>query len=132
VELVSATNHGEKGEQPTNRFVADERAFNCGRECRILVKGSTLTIEHAQLKDDTTISTPAVTIELDGQPHTVVDSNSPGKTHEVTGRWENGDLVIITVLDGRPVTQTISLEHAQLVVSTAATAATLVFRYARK
>lgn len=131
-KLISSTSNGERGEQPTKRFVADERAFNCGRECRIVVKGSTVTIENAQLKDDATASSPAVTIALDGQPHTVIDSNSPGKSHEVTGRWDNGRLILTTVLYGRPVTQTISVENAQLVVATAATATTLVFRYARK
>lgn len=64
--LASATLNVGSGEQPTTQFVSDYSAFNCGRECRIVYKGSTLTIENAKLDDGATAARPTVTIVVDG------------------------------------------------------------------
>jgi hypothetical protein len=56
--LVSSTSNGERGEQPTKRFVADERAFNCGRACRIAFRGSALTIETPSSKTTPRLRVP--------------------------------------------------------------------------
>jgi hypothetical protein len=133
-KLVSSTLSSASGEVPQNRYVADSRAFNCGRGCRIVHKGSTLTIDNAQLEDAATASSPIVTIELDGQPHTVVDSVNVGSTLEVTGHAENGTVMITTMVAGRPANQTISLEGTQLVVvsGTTVSANKRIFRYTKK
>jgi hypothetical protein len=130
-KLASSTRNAGRGEEPQKRYVADGWAFNCGRECRIVQKGTTLTIENAQLAD-ADASSPTVTIELDGKPHTVVDSGNRGSNLEVSGRWENGTLTITTMLAGRPTSQTISLDHSQLVVVTSLMTSKLTYRYSKK
>ena len=132
-KLVSSTTQGSRGEQPSNRFVADERAFNCGRECRIVQTGATLTVENAQLNEGTSATSHSMTIELDGRPRKLVESTDPTRTAETTGRWEAGKVMISTMLYGRPATQTITLEKGQLVVvNDGASSTKLVFRYTRK
>jgi hypothetical protein len=137
-KLASATTNmtrdGATGEQPTRTFVSDASAFNCGRGCRIIYKGSTLTIENAQLETGATAPSPTVAIVVDGRPHTVVDSINLGNTIETVGRWEDGKLLITSMLLGRPMPQTISLEQNQLVVvkSYATSNAKLTLRYTKK
>ena len=118
--LVSATTNrsrnGGPGEQPTRSYVMDSSAFNCGRACRIVHKGSTLTVENARLSDGATAPSPTVTFVVDGRSHAVVDSVTLGHTIEAVSRWEDGRLVITSMLLGMPITQTISLEQHQLVV----------------
>ena len=118
--LASATTNrsrnGGLGEQPTRSYVMDSSAFNCGRECRIVHNGSTLTVENAQLAAGATAPSPTVTFLVDGRSHAVVDSVTLGHTIEAVSRWEDGRLVITSMLLGMPITQTISLEQHQLVV----------------
>ncbi len=114
---ANRTRNGGSGEQPVKQYVMDAHAFNCGRECRIVHKGSTLTVENARLKDGATAPSPTVTIVIDGRSHTVVDSVTPGHTIETSARWEDGKLRITSMLPvGIPITQTVSLEQNQLVV----------------
>jgi len=113
---ANRTRNGEPGERPVRQYVSTGSAFNCGRECRIVHKGSTLTVENAQLKADATAPSPTVTIVVDGRSHAVVDSLTPGRTIETVSRWEDGKLVITSMLLGIPMTQTVSLEQNQLVV----------------
>lgn len=118
--LTTATSNrvrgGGSGEQPVRQYVMDYLAFNCGRECRIVHKGSTLTVENAQLKDGATAPSPTVTIVTDGRSHTVVDSFTQGNTIEAVARWQDGKLVITNVVGRMLMTQTVSLEQNQLVV----------------
>jgi hypothetical protein len=118
--LVSATTtrtrDGATGEQHTRTYLSDFSAFNCGRGCRILHTGSTLTVENAQLKADATAPSETVTIVIDGRPHSVVDSITPGNTIETVARWEGNRLLITSMLSGIPLSQMISLEQNQLVV----------------
>lgn len=118
--LTTATSNrvrgGGSGEQPVRQYVMDFQAFNCGRECRIVHKGSTLTVERAQLKDGATAPSPTVVIVIDGQSHTVVDSVTQGNTIETVARWQDGKLVITSVVGRMLMTQTVSLEQNQLVV----------------
>jgi len=118
--LTTATSNrvrgGGSGEQPVRQYVMDFHAFNCGRECRIVHKGSTLTVENAQLKDGATAPSPTVTIVIDGKSHTVVDSFTQGNTIEAVARWQDGKLVITSMAGRLAMTQTVSLEQNQLVV----------------
>ena len=132
---ANRTRNGGPGEQPVRRYVMDAHAFNCGREYRIVHKGSTLTIENAQLKADATALSPTVTIVVDGRSHAVVDSVTPGNTIETVSRWEDGKLVITSMLLGIPITQTVSLEQNQLVVVKSYVGdsdAKVTFRYTKK
>lgn len=136
--LTSATTNmtrdGSTGEQPIRTYVFDYSAFNCGRECRIVHKGSTLTIENALLEAGATAPSPTVTIEVDGRPHTVVDSVNLGNTIETVSRWEDGKLLITSMLLGIGISQTVSLEQNQLVVvkSFVTSDAKLTLRYTKK
>jgi len=121
-----------RGEEPSTRYVAQGWAVNCGRSCQMVLKGSTLTVENAQLEEKPSAPSPTVTIELDGRPHKVVDSVNRGESLEVTGRLEGGSVSVTTMVAGRPVSQTISLDKTQLVVASSGAAATFVFRYDRK
>ena len=118
--LTTATSNrvrgGGSGEQPVRQYVMDFHAFNCGRECRIVHKGSTLTVERAQLKDGATAPSPTVVIVIDGKSHTVVDSFTQGNTIETVARWQDGKLVITSMAGPMLMTQTVSLEQNQLVV----------------
>jgi len=135
--LASATTtlgrDGSRGEQPTKTYVSDGWAFNCGRQCRIVQQGSTLTIEDARF-DGATAPSPTVTIVVDGQPHMVVDTITLGDTIQTVGRWEGDRLSITSMLLGKPMSQTISLEQGQLVVETLFTTSDgkLTFRYTKK
>ena len=118
--LTTATSNrvrgGGSGEQPVRQYVMDYSPFNCGRECRIVHKGSTLTVERAQFKDGATAPSPTVAIVFDGKSHTVVDSVTPNRTIESVARWQDGKLVITSVVGRMLMTQTVSLEQNQLVV----------------
>jgi hypothetical protein len=118
--LTTATSNrvrgGGSGEQPVRDYVMEFHAFNCGRECRIVHKGSTLTVEQAQLKDGATAPSPSVAFVIDGQSHTVVDSVTPNRTIESVARWQDGKLVITSMAGPMRMTQTVSLEQNQLVV----------------
>jgi hypothetical protein len=131
---TNRTRNGGPGEQPTRTYLSEFSAFNCGRGCRILHKGSTLTVENAQLKAGATTPSPTVSIVVDGRPHTVVDSITLGNTIETVGRWENGKLLITSMLSGIPLSQTISLEQNQLVVvkSFVTSDTKLTLRYTKK
>jgi hypothetical protein len=76
--LASATansaRRGARGEQETDTYLSGFSAFNCGRGCRIVHKGSTLTIENAQLKAGSTATSRPVSIVLDERSQKVVDS----------------------------------------------------------
>ncbi len=93
----------------------------------MVLKGSTLTVENAQLEDNPSAPSPTVRIELDGRPHTVVDSVDRGQSLEVTGRLESGSVLVTTMVAGRPVSQTISLDKTQLVVVSSGAASTFIF-----
>ena len=118
--LTTATSNrvrgGGSGEQPVRDYVMEFLAFNCGRECRIVHKGSTLTVERAQFKDGATAPSPTVAFVIDGKSHTVVDSVTPNRTIESVARWQDGKLVITSVVGRMLMTQTVSLEQNQLVV----------------
>jgi hypothetical protein len=136
--LASATTNrtrgGAVGEQSTDTYRLDFSAFNCGRGCRILHNGTTLTIENAQLEDGATAPSLTVSIEIDGRPHRVVDSITLGNTIETVARWENGKLLITSMLSAVPLRQTISLEQDQLVVvkSFATSDTKITLRYTKK
>jgi hypothetical protein len=98
----------------------------------MVLKDSTLTVENAQLEDKPSAPSPTVTIKLDGRPHTVVNSVDRGESLEVTGRLEGGVVSVTTMVAGRPVSQTISLDKTQLMIVSSGAATTFVFRYARK
>ena len=118
--LTTATSNrvrgGGSGEQPVRDYVMEFHAFNCGRECRIVHKGSTLTVENARLSDGATAPSPSVAFVIDGQSHTVVDSVTPNRTIESVARWQDGKLVITSMAGPMRMTQTVSLEQNQLVV----------------
>lgn len=118
--LATATTNrsrgGGPGEQPVRQYVMVGSAFNCGRECRIVHNGSTLTVENAQLEAGYTASSPTVTMVVDGRTHSVADSVTLGNTIEAVCRWEGGRLSITSTLLGKPITQVISLEQDHLVV----------------
>lgn len=107
---------GTKSGTPTKSHATSGAAFNCGRECRIVHKGSTLTIDNAQIDSSDGAPKPAVTLQLDGRSQTVVDVF--GNTIETVNRWEDGKLLITSTAYGWPLTQTVSLEQNQLVVVT--------------
>lgn len=136
--LASATTNrsrnGGPGEQPTRTYLSAGLAFNCGRECRIVYKDSTLTVENAQLEAGATAESPIVTIVVDGRSHAVVDSVGLGNTIETVSRWEDGKLWITSNFLGVPITQTISLEQNQLVVvrSFVTSDAKLTLRYTKE
>jgi hypothetical protein len=136
--LAAATTNlsrgGGSGEQHTSTYLSEGSAFNCGRGCRIVQKGSTLTVDNAQLRASAPVASPAVTIVADGASHAVVDSIDLGKTIDATARWENGKLVITSMLIAIPMTQTISLDHDQLVVvkPSVSSNAILTLRYSKK
>lgn len=136
--LASATTNrtrdGATGERPTRTYLAEGSAFNCGRGCRIVHKGSILTVENALVNAEATIPSPTVSIVIDGRQHTVVDSITLGNKIETVGRWEDGRLSITSMLSGIPMSQTLSLEQNQLVVvkSFVTSDAKLTLRYAKK
>jgi hypothetical protein len=123
---------GATSEEPIRQFVSDYSAFNCGRECRITYKGSTLTVENAKLDDQATAASPTVTIVVDGRSHAVVDSVTIGNAIDTVARWEDGKLLITSMTVGRPVLQTLSIEKDQLVVAKKFTSNTRTFRYTKK
>lgn len=132
--MTNGTRDGTTGEQATKTYLMDFSAFNCGRGCRLIHKDSTLTIENAKLKDDATAKSRTVSIVTDGQKHTVVDSINLGNKIETVARWEDGKLLITSMLSQIPLSQTISLEQNQLVVvkSFVTTGTRLTLRYTKK
>jgi hypothetical protein len=105
--------------------------FNCGRQCTIVHKGQTLTIEQALLGSNTTPA-PAVTLRIDGRPMSVVDSFNPQLQIPLTAQW-NGDTVEIATPDGR-FAHAVSIEATQLVVVTTVNigdAQPVTFRYSK-
>ena len=131
---TNRSRNGGPGEQPTTSYLSEGSAFNCARECRIVHRDSTITVENALLKAGATARSPTVTIVVDGQPHKVVDSVNIGNTIETIGRWEDGKLLITSTLFGKPNIQTISLENNQLVVvrSFVTSDTKLTLRYTKK
>ena len=132
--MTNLARDGGSGEQPSKTFVADGWAFNCGRECRIVQKDSTLSVQHAQLAIGGGPPAPAVTIVVDSKPHAVIDSVNAGNTIETTGQWDGGKLSLVSMLLGRGLSQTVSLEQSQLVVVQVypTSSAKLTLRYVKK
>lgn len=142
--LVSATTSGAggrgeagsskaSGERPVMTNTASGAAFNCGRECTIVHKGQTLTIDKALLASNTTVA-PAVTLQLDGRQTPVIDSFNPGGKIPATATW-NGEKLQITSAGPSGLTQLLSMEAAQLVVVTSVAregSSPVTFRYRRK
>jgi hypothetical protein len=140
--LVSATTSGTRGprepdsssgraERPTTSNTASGAAFNCGRQCTIVQKGQTLTIDKALLGTSTTPA-PAVTLQVDGRQLSVVDSFSPRREIPVTATWNGNRLEIVSSTGSRTVTQSLAIEAGQLVVVTSFTrdaARPVTFRY---
>lgn len=96
---------------------ASGAAFNCGRECTIVHKGQTLTIDKALLGSDNTPA-PAVTLELNDRQMSVIDSFSPTREIPVRAKLIGNKLEIISSTGSRAVTQSIAIDTAQLVVVT--------------
>jgi hypothetical protein len=125
---------GDRTERPTRSNTASGAAFNCGRECSIVHKGSILTIDKAFLAANTTTAAP-VTLRVDGNQTTVNDSFAPGREIPTRAAW-NGDKLEITSSTGtRTITQRLSIEAAQLVVVTSLDTDAIppvTFRYKKK
>jgi hypothetical protein len=137
--IVTATNSTRGGnsddQSPTKSHTISGAAFNCGRECRLVQKGSALTIERAQIDGGDGSSTPAVTLQLDAQLQTVSDSVNPGNTIQTVSQWEDGKVVITSTTYGRLFAkQTISYDQTGLTVTTSSFVAgwTLTLRYTKK
>jgi hypothetical protein len=128
------TSAGEKTERPTRSNTASGAAFNCGRECSIVHKGATLTIDKAFLASNTAPAEP-ITLHVDGHLTTVADSCTPEREIPVSSKW-NGDKLEVTSSTGtRTVTQMLSLDAAQLVVVTSIEGDLIppvTFRYRKK
>ena len=126
--LVSATTSGARGtgeagtadasgERPIRSNTAGGAVFNCGRECTIVHKGQMLTIDKALLGSNTTPA-PAVTLQVDGRPTSVLDSFSPNREIPVTAKWNGNKLEITGSTGSHTVTQLVFLDATQLVVVT--------------
>lgn len=125
---------GTPGERPTKAHTTSGAAFNCGRECRIVQAGSSLTIEDARFDGHDGSTIPAVKLQLDGKPHMVVDSFNPGNTIEAISRWNDGKLLVDGTAWGALFKQSVWLERDELVVATSSVVAgwTTKIRYERK
>ena len=106
-------------------------AFNCGRQCKIVQKGKTLTVQGALLGEDPAPAA-AVTFSLDGKETGVVDVFNPQQKLTASARW---NLKVLEVLTPPRYTQVISLESRQLVVVTTMNKipdSQIVYKYDRK
>jgi len=103
--LVSATSSGgrlrggaevptARGEQRISANTVSGAPFNCGRQCTIIHKGRTLTVDRAYLASNATPA-PTVMLQLDGRQRSVVDSFSPSREIPATAQWA-GDRLKIT------------------------------------
>jgi hypothetical protein len=94
--------------------------FNCGRECTIVQKNQTLTVEAAKLADfpgkDPYQPTPAVTFHLDGRQAEVVNSFTPRQRIAVTAKWDGNTVQIESATEWLKRTQSLSLDGGRLVV----------------
>ena len=104
-------------ERPTTSHTTSGAAFNCGRECRIVHKAQTLTVENALLASATSPA-PAVTLQLNGQETSVVNSFGPGGQIPTTATWNGAKLEIASKMGPMGITQVLSMEGTQLVVVT--------------
>lgn len=122
------------GERTITTNTAGGAAFNCGRECTIIQKGQTLTIEKALLASSSTPA-PVVTLQLDGQQAPVIDSFSPNRTILAAAKWKGSEIEIVSSTGSLTFTQLLSAEGAQLVVVTSldrAGSSPVTFRYRQK
>jgi len=140
--LVSATTSGaggrgeasNAGERPITSNTASGAAFNCGRECSIVLEGQTLTIDKALLAANQTAA-PAVTLRLDGRQTPVVDSFNAGRQVPAAAKWNGDKLEILSSTGSSAYTQLLSIEAAQLVVVTSVNregSAPVMLKYRRK
>lgn len=61
VASATVSRRGEASEQPSKQLVTEYMACDCGHECRVTYKNSTLTVESAKLDDGATaVSAEAV------------------------------------------------------------------------
>ena len=102
-------------ETPTSNNTFSGAAFNCGRQCTIVHKGQTLTVENALLASNTKAA-PPVTLRLDGRARSVLDSFSPGREIPVTAKWNRDKLEIISSSGPVSVSESIRIDGGQLVV----------------
>jgi hypothetical protein len=143
--LVSATSSGSRGTGGAETSMASGArstmvnttsgaAFNCGRECTIVHKGQTLTIDKALLAANPTAA-PTVTLHLDGRQTPVVDSFNPSREIPTTAKWSGDKLQITSSSGSRAHIQLLSLDTAQLVVVTSYElegSSPVTFRYRKK
>jgi hypothetical protein len=121
--LVSGSTRGSEETSAPRRTSSNTisgAAFNCGRECTIAQKGPTLTIQDAELADypgkDKSRPPPPVTLQMDGDQRSVVDSFSPNRELPVTAKWQGNKLEITSGTGSLVQTQLLSREGKQLVV----------------
>jgi hypothetical protein len=121
--LVSGSTRGSEetsGPRHTSSNTISGAAFNCGRECTIAQKGLTLTIQNAELAGypgkDKSPPTPPVTLQMDGDQRSVVDSFSPSRQLPVAAKWQGNTLEITSGTGSVVQTQSLSLKGKQLVV----------------
>jgi hypothetical protein len=126
--LVSATTSGARsneptgasppgGQTPTSTTTVSGAVFNCGRECTIVHKGGTLTVDKALLGSNTAAA-PAVVLPFNGRQISVVDSFSPNREIPATAKWTGNKLTITSSPGSHTVTQVLALEATRLVVVT--------------
>ena len=128
-----------RGEHRIAAFVFSGAPFNCGRECTIVHKGQTLRIDRAYLASDPTPA-PAVTLQLNGRPRSVVDSFSPWREIPATAQRIGDRLKIssstsTTSMGEYTITQFVFIEATQLVVVTSVNIddfPPMTFRYKKK
>lgn len=106
-----------KPNAPPTVNTASGAAFNCGRQCTIVHKGLTLTVDNAFLGSDKTPA-PAVTLELNGREMSVVDSFNPDRELRVKATWTGKHVEVISAPAKHEVNQSITLDAGQLVVVT--------------
>jgi hypothetical protein len=104
-------------ERPTKVNTASGAAFNCGRECTIVHRGLTLTINDALLASNPQAA-PAVTLQLNGRQMSVLDSFNPPAEIPATAAWKGNKLVITSSGTVRTTTQLLSIEASELIVIT--------------
>ena len=125
--LESATSTGGRsasGTQPPagthaimSTTISGAAAFNCGRQCRILQKLQTLTIDEAILEEN---ARPAVPVRLvsNGVQTPVNDSFNPGGMIPVTTKWNRDELEIVSSTGSHAYTQRLTMHDGRLVVVT--------------
>jgi hypothetical protein len=121
--VIGSTRSGETpaGGVRSSVNTSSGAAFNCGRECTILHKRDTLTVDNARLGGDAkqpSAKTPAVTFRIDGREVEVVDSFSPHRKLAAAAKWVGNQLEISSgsTPSFSPWTQTLSIEEGHLVV----------------